>query len=247
MVFIPPCNRIRSISFLDHLNDEKLVAQAKLGNDEAFTELWSRHGERVRSIVWRIVRNREDAEDVLQDVYLKSFLHLGSFNGDSQFSTWLSRIGINLALMLLRKRRNHPEVFIDGSDMDLSISIMEFPDDSENIETSYSRAERTKQLRLAIQQLPPQLRHVVELQNRDELPLREIAHRTGLSVAAVKARLVRARVTLRELVSQGHVLKGEQRRHRRPRRLNHSSPSLSLYCQEASGVVSSAAKSETLG
>jgi RNA polymerase sigma factor (sigma-70 family) len=225
MSSIFPSNRISSSYFLGHLSDENLVSQAKLGSEQAFSELWSRHGERVRNIVWRIIRNREDAEDLLQEVYLKSFLHLISFKGDSLFSTWLSRIGINLALMLLRKRRNHPEVFMENADSDQPVPIMEFPDHSESIETSYFRMESIRQLRLAIQQLPPNLRCVVELQNRNELPLVEIAHRTGISVAAVKARLVRARATLRELTLQEKTRMASKRLRRRTNELNCSTPS----------------------
>jgi RNA polymerase sigma factor (sigma-70 family) len=220
-------NRIRPIPLLKHVSDDNLVAQAKLGCEQAFAELWSRHGERARHVVWRITRNREDADDVLQEAYLKSFLHLVSFNGHSRFSTWLSRIAINVALMLLRKRRNHPEVFIDNSESDPSAPAMDFPDRSENIESRYFRLERMQQLRMAIQKLPPPLRYVVELQNRDELPLEEIAHRTGISVAAVKSRLVRARATLRELTAQPHHRSYLRGLPRRPREMNQPLPLIS--------------------
>jgi len=199
----PASNRIRSASLLRHVSDETLVLQARLGSAHAFTELWSRHGERVRALVWRIIRNREDVEDVLQEVYLKSFTRLDSFKGDALFSTWLSRIGINLALMVLRKRRNHPEILLESGNPDSAFSIMEAPDRVESIELSYFRAERIQKLRQAIQQLPHKLRDLVELQNRDELPLGEIARITGLSLPAVKGRLVRARRALRELTLQG--------------------------------------------
>jgi len=218
-------SRIRSASFLRHLSDEALVLEAKLGSEHAFAELWSRHGECVRFLIWRIIRHREDVDDVLQEVYLKSFTHLGSFNGDARYSTWLSRIGINLALMLLRKRRNRPEVVIESADPDSPFSIMGAADCQESVELSYIRAERIQTLRQAIQQLPPQLRDVVELQNRDELPLGEIARITGLSLPAVKARLVRARRALRKLTSHGCNRKPPQRRPRESSRLQHSAPS----------------------
>jgi len=199
-----------------HLSDDCLVAQAKLGSERAFAELWNRHGARVRSALWRIIRNREDIEDVMQEVHLKSFLRLASFRGDSVFSTWLIRIAMNLAFMLLRRRRSHPEVFIDSGDADLFVSIMELPNRSESIEVSYFRAERLQELRLAIRQLPFSLRNVVELQNEDELSVKEIAHQIGISVAAVKARLYRARAALRELTSQRGIRRGPQRSHRWP-------------------------------
>jgi RNA polymerase sigma-70 factor, ECF subfamily len=218
-------NRLRPIPALSHLNDEELVAQAKRGNEQAFTELWGRHGERIRGIVWRIVRNREDTEDLLQEVYLRSFVYLDSFKGDSLFSTWLSRIGINLGLMLLRRRRSHPEVYIETSGSECANPVMELPDRSENIETSYCRKERIDQLRGAIRSLPPPLRCIVELQNRDELSLEEIAYRIGISVSAVKARLARARAALRDLTVQGQRQKASPGLRRRPNtRSRPSSP-----------------------
>jgi RNA polymerase sigma factor (sigma-70 family) len=215
-------NRIRPVPFLEPLSDEKLVAQAKLGSEPAFTELWSRHGERARNVVWRITRNREDAEDILQEAYLKSYLHLVSFNGESQFSTWLNRIAINAALMLLRKRRNHPEIFFENNDPDSSAPAMDFPDRSESIEAWFFRSECIQQLRMAMQELPSSLRYVFELQNCDELPLEEIARRTGITVAAVKSRLVRARATLRELTTTGRGRKGARRMHRRPKEMSRA-------------------------
>jgi RNA polymerase sigma-70 factor, ECF subfamily len=85
---------------MKHASDDDLVAHAKLGSDQGFTELWSRHGERMRHVNRGIIRNREDAEDILREAYLKSFLHLVSFNGESQFSTWLNRVAISTAPML---------------------------------------------------------------------------------------------------------------------------------------------------
>jgi RNA polymerase sigma-70 factor, ECF subfamily len=221
-----PGNRVRSVSFLNHMSDENLVAQAKLGREQAFIELWSRHGERIRAVVRRIIRNREDAEDILQEAYLNSFLHLVTFNGQSQFATWLTRIAINLALMLLRKQRRHPAIDIGSSDPELPAPVMDFPDTSESVESRYFHAERLHQLRCAIRQLPPGLRNIIELQNRDELPLKEIAHRTGLSEFAVKSRLVRARDKLRELTSQGRERKSTRRLRRASRDFHRLAPSI---------------------
>lgn len=184
------------------LCEDDLITLARAGSEQAFTELVSRHGERTRRIVSRIIRNREDAEDILQETYMKLFLHLASFNGKSQFSTWLSRIAINSALMLLRKRRSHPEHSMDSFDSDQSAMIMDIPDYSESAEAHLLHSERRHKLRSAVQRLPHPLRHIVELRNCD-LPLVEIAQRTGLSVAALKARLYRARMTLRKLTAHG--------------------------------------------
>ena len=194
-------NGLKSTPSSEFQSDAHLVALAKIGDEQAFTELWGRHGAKVRGVIWRIVRNREDAEDILQEAYLKSFVHVVSFNGDSQFSTWLSRIGINLALMLLREKRRCPEVVVDAADPNSTARFFDFPDPADSIEARCLHAERRQHLRLAIQQLPPKLRLMVQMQNWEELPLDEIAQRTGISMPAVKARLARARTALRRLTA----------------------------------------------
>jgi RNA polymerase sigma factor (sigma-70 family) len=214
-------DQFNSNASLKHLSDNDLVAQARVGNEQALTELWSRHGERTHRVVSRIIRNREDAKDILQETYMKVFLHLASFNGESQFSTWLTRIAINSAFMLLRRHRSHQEHFIDSSEPDCSDPVMNLPDRSESIEARLFHSERLQQLRLAVQRLPHSLRYIVELQNHDELTLLEIAQRTGLSVPAVKARLVRARATLRKFTSQECLRTGSQRRGRRLKESDH--------------------------
>lgn len=208
-----------------HLNEESLVAQAKLGSEQAFTELWSRHGKRARTVVLQIMRNREDAEDALQETYLKSFLHLVKFNGESQFSTWLYRIATNEALMSLRKRRRRLEGATDTSVGDSTAPASDIPDRRENIEMHCIHSDLIRQLRCAIRQLPDSLREVVELQNRDDLTLLEIAARTGLSVPAIKARLVRARAALRQITAQGQMQKRSQTRRRSSRRYKSITPS----------------------
>src|ERR1700722_13876114 len=100
---------------LDGINDEMLVTAAKLGEHLAFSELWNRHSKRAFNTMYRITRNHQDAEDALQDAFLKAFVHLKNFDGRSTFSTWLTRIAINSALMILRKRRAHPETSMDWS------------------------------------------------------------------------------------------------------------------------------------
>lgn len=180
------------------LSDEALVAQAKLGCEEALTELWGRHGELARTIAWRITRNREDAEDVLQETYISCFRHLDQFKGESQFSTWMSRIATNSALMLLRKRRNHRQVSIEGDEGEAFTPQIDVPDLSDSIEARCIRSEHIEHLRNAMQRLPIRLRQVIELQQRDGLPMEQITRITGMSMSALKSRLFRARKALRE-------------------------------------------------
>ena len=97
---------------LESTEDEVLVAAAKVGDHSAFAELWNRHSKRAFSTMYRITKNRQDAEDGLQDAFLKAYVHLNNFDGRSTFATWLTRIAINSALMILRKKRAHPEAQI---------------------------------------------------------------------------------------------------------------------------------------
>jgi Sigma-70 region 2 len=93
--------------------DEILVAAAKLGDRPAFAELWARHSKKSLQIAYQITKNREDAEDVLQEAWTKAYVHLKSFDGKARFSTWLTRIAINTALMTLRRKRARPKTFAE--------------------------------------------------------------------------------------------------------------------------------------
>jgi RNA polymerase sigma-70 factor (ECF subfamily) len=175
-------------------SEEHLVDRAKGGDELALVELWARHGKTARSAIWRITNSYEDTEDLLQETFMKSHLHLNQFDERSKFSTWLIRIAINSAFMLIRKRRRRREVLLTSYDS--ADRIADFVDESENIEVSYLRAERVGRLRVAVCGLKPSLRQVVELRHELDLSVEEIADKTGLSIPAVKARLVRARVVL---------------------------------------------------
>jgi RNA polymerase sigma-70 factor (ECF subfamily) len=179
-------------------SDAVLVSTAKSGDGDAFAELSKRHYRKVLHETYRITRNREDAEDAFQDSLLKAFSHLNNFEERSSFSTWLTRIAINSALMILRKRRNCFECSLDGTDDPNSDSERwEIRSLAEDPESSYVRREREALLREAIRRLPPRCREVVELWQAKEYSAREIAQALGISVPAVKSRLSRARLTLR--------------------------------------------------
>lgn len=182
---------------LHEINDDMLVVMAKSGERLAFVELWERHSKRTFQTVCRITKNREDAEDVLQDTFLKAFVHLQNFDGRSKFCTWLTRIAINSALMTLRKRRTHPETSMDSSADGQTWQQWEMEDHTIDIEGHYVRSEREKHLRRAICRLRPALRNVVEIQQLHDSSLKEIAAIAGISIAAAKSRLSRARVALR--------------------------------------------------
>lgn len=177
--------------------DEVLVAAAKSGNHPAFGELWTRHSNTVFKTVYRVTGSRHDAEDATQDAWMKAYLHLNTFDGRAKFSTWLTRIAINSALMILRKKRSHPETSMDWSVDGETWQQWEVGDKRANIEEHYSRKEAEKDLRRAIHRLRPALRTVIEIQQSHDGSVREIADVAGISVAAAKSRLLRAKTALR--------------------------------------------------
>jgi RNA polymerase sigma-70 factor (ECF subfamily) len=184
-----------SAEFLAAATDEVLVTAAKLGNRLAFAELWERHSNRAFKIAYRITRNREDAEDVIQDTWTKAYVHLESFDGKARFSTWLTRIAINTALMTLRRKRVRPETsteFTDGETWHQS----EIADQTKDVEQQYLRHESLEHLRRAVCALRPTLRHVVEIQLNDT-SVEQVAKLAGISIPATKSRLSRAKGILR--------------------------------------------------
>ena len=180
--------------------DEVLVAAAKLGDHPAFLELWTRHSSRAFKIAHRITGNRDDAEDAIQDAWMKAYVHLNTFDGRAQFSTWLMRIAINSALMILRRKRAHPETSMEiaGSE---TRRYWEIADQTKNLEELYASHERVERLRQAIYRLQPTLRNVVEIHQSNDRSVKEIAELAGISLAATKSRLLRARKVLRRALS----------------------------------------------
>lgn len=179
--------------------DATLVSFAKNGSVQAFEILVERHQQRILAVAMRLTRIREDAEDVVQQSFQKAFVHLHKFEGKSSFSTWLTRIAINEALMLLRRGRGLREVSIDDSTWsEESGFALETPDLHPSPESSYSQSEEARILSEAMHKLRPGLRKAIELRELAELSTEETAQRMGLSVGAVKARLFHGRKKLRE-------------------------------------------------
>jgi RNA polymerase sigma-70 factor (ECF subfamily) len=185
-----------SVTLLLATPDEDLVAEARSGDRSAFTELWKRHSRTTFTRVYRITKNRADAEDVIQEVWLNAFVHLNTFDGRAKFSTWLTRIAINSALMTLRKKRSHPEAAMEYRDGETWRS-REFADHTKDIERHYVKRESVERLRLAIRQLRPHLRTVIEIQQAKDGQVKEVADLAGISLSAAKSRLLRARTILR--------------------------------------------------
>jgi RNA polymerase sigma-70 factor, ECF subfamily len=187
------------------MSEAALVSMAKLGDSDAFVELSRLHANRLLRTIYQITRNWHDAEDALQDATLRAFSHLKDFQEKSSFYTWLTRIAINSALMILRKRRGCYEIPFDGiDDSGDSYERWEPRSPAENPESRLARQEREELLRDAILRLPQVLREAVELRQARGYSTREIAQALGISVPAVKSRLSRARVTLRTALLPGN-------------------------------------------
>src|SRR6201993_3067265 len=180
-----------------------LVQAAKRGDDSAFEELVRRYDRNVFRIAQHITQNREDAEDVVQDAFLKAYGNLHQFQGQSKFYTWLVRIAVNEALMKLRRRRPERTVSLDEDVKTEDDSVpREVADWSPNPEQLYSQSELHDILTKTIQGLPPSFRTVFVLRDVEGLSTEEAAEALDLSIPAVKSRLLRARLQLRELLNK---------------------------------------------
>ena len=182
-------------------SDDALVAATKRGDTQAFEELVLRHRQRVLVVAQRITNNREDAEDVAQESFHKAFLHLDALQEKSRFSTWLTRIAMNEAFMLLRRRPGVVEVLPENPDDGMKSSSEAFVDHSPNPEESCLRRERTEFLTEAINRLGPNVRSTILLRDIEERSSQETARILRTSIAAVKARVFQGRRKLRRTVN----------------------------------------------
>jgi RNA polymerase sigma-70 factor (ECF subfamily) len=186
------------------VSEELMLVNAARGGDvSAFEQLVRKYDRNVFRIANHITQNREDAEDVVQDAFLKAFTNLGQFQGQSKFYTWLVRIAVNEALMRLRRRRPERMVSLD-EDINTGEDTIprEVADWSPNPEQLYNQSELREILQKTIQGLPPSFRTVFVLRDVEGLSTEETADALGLSIPAVKSRLLRARLQLRERLNK---------------------------------------------
>lgn len=181
-------------------SDEVLVRVAKQGQASAFGELCEKHHRKVYRTAYRIIRNHEDAEDAVQDSFIRAFKHLGEFDERAQFSTWLVRIAINSALMILRKKNQKRDVSMDQSDAEGQNELpLQIPDVRPDPEQHYLRTERRRMVRHAIGKLRPRVRRVIQISQLDECSVKETACKLGISTSATKSLLLRGRASLRKM------------------------------------------------
>jgi len=191
-------------------DDIALVAKAQAGDIAAFDQLVSKHERRVFRIAKNITNSQEDAEDVLQETFLKAYSHLSGFQGNSKFYTWLVRITVNESLMKLRKRKSDRTVSLDdGIDTGEEIIVREVAVWEDNPEQRYSQEEMRAILQEAVGSLRPAFRTVFVLRDIEELSTEETANALDLSIPAVKSRLLRARLQLREKLTRFFKRKGD--------------------------------------
>lgn len=185
------------------LDDMSLVHACKEGDAHAFEQLVKRHDVRLFRIAQHVTHNREDAEEAVQDAFLKAFRNLSSFEEKSQFSTWLFRITVNESLMKLRKRRHTREVSIENNRQDpTAINPFDIADWAPNPEQLYGASELRTILRSQLQELQPNLRVTFILRHIEGFSTEDTAEMLDVTVDAVKARVWRARLKLRQLLAK---------------------------------------------
>lgn len=192
-------------------DESGLVTKAKSGDARAFSELVRRYERKIYRLARHITDSDEDAEDVLQEAFLKAYEHLDNFQGNSKFYTWIVRIAVNESLMKLRKRKSDRTVSLDEPPAEgvEEPVVREIAVWDGNPEQRYSQEELRTILDSAIQNLKPAFRTVFVLRDVDELSTEETAEALGLSIPAVKSRLLRARLELRERLTRLFKKKGD--------------------------------------
>jgi RNA polymerase sigma-70 factor (ECF subfamily) len=179
------------------VSDDDLVLRAQQGDNAAFAELIERHQNTCKRLALSILRDKQDAEDEVQNACWKAFEHIGQFNKDAKFSTWLSRIVVNQCLMRLRKERRARFVYLEDGVAGEEIATLDLPAQDLSPEDSLAQSEIGEVLKTEIRRIPPLLREVFILRDVEERPMQEVADRLGISLAAAKSRLLRARLELR--------------------------------------------------
>lgn len=190
----------------DGPTDEHLVGRAQAGDLAAFEELVNRHEGRVFALARRMLRQRQDAEDVTQQTFLSALEHLAGFRAEARFSTWLLRIATHAALKIIRKRRGLDVVSLEGAtepDADGEIARPDYIADwRESPARLVGHRETGRLIEDALDRLDEKYRLVFLLRDVEGLSVRETAETLGITEANVKVRLLRARLQLREVLTR---------------------------------------------
>jgi len=188
-----------SSSNLETVSEGHLLSAAREGDQAAFGEICKRHSKKTLRVALHITRNYEDAEDALQESLLKAMIHIRDFDGRSRFSTWLTRIAINAALMKIRVKRKYRESSIQpAAELSGERPVIELPDRSLSPEDIYCEREKATIVREALHSLRPRMRAAIEIRHLQERTLSETSRQLGISIAATKGRVFHARAALRK-------------------------------------------------
>ena len=179
------------------LTDPQLVELARRGDQESFGELIQRHRRKCVDLACFFLRNRGDAEDEAQNAFLKAYEHLDQYQGDAEFSTWLSRIVANQCLMLMRVRRRARFVYLDEAPSEPKAMPLQLAASDPDPEGEVAFLQFTQVVKSEVGRIPPLMRNVMLLRDIQGLPMQDVADQLGITVSAAKSRLVRARAELR--------------------------------------------------
>lgn len=192
---------------LRDLGDEALVERARAHDLGAFEELVARHEERLYRVAMRLLRNETDAREVLQDAFLSAWQNLDAFAGRAQFGSWMYRVTVNAALMLLRSRRRRPTVSVEEltpGALDEAVddaAIATGSDWSQRPDEQLQSGELKQHIQAALDLLPEILRVVFVLRDVEGMSTEETADMLSITIPTVKTRLHRARLALRRAIS----------------------------------------------
>lgn len=193
--------QLKDAAFHD-TGDDELVSLAQAGDNAAFAELISRHRQGCMKLAVSILRNTADAEDEVQNAAWKAFEHIGQFQRDAKFSTWLTRIVVNQCLMRLRQVKRSRLFYIDDAIAGEEVAALDLPASGDSPETELGKSEVARVVDAEIRRIPPLLRNVVLLRDVQRLSMPAVAEKLGISVAAAKSRLLRARSELRQRMTK---------------------------------------------
>jgi RNA polymerase sigma-70 factor (ECF subfamily) len=189
--------------------DHKLVEFCQRGDNAAYAELMKRHQASASKLAFSILRDKSDAEDEVQNAFWKAYEHINQFQQDAKFSTWLTRIVVNQCLMRLRQTRRARFYFLDDTPVGEDSVVLDLPDKQRSPEQEVGRAEIAQVLRAEILRIPPLLRNVFMMRDVQQRPMLEVAEELGISIAAAKSRLLRARAELRQRMKRHCGATGE--------------------------------------
>ncbi|MDQ6707668.1 MAG: sigma-70 family RNA polymerase sigma factor [Acidobacteriota bacterium] len=189
-------------------SDDELVLLSQGGRQDAFSELIRRNYSSSFKLALSILHERQEAEDEVQNAYWKAYRHIGQFQRDSKFSTWLTRIVVNQCLMRLRQTRRAKFFYLDDALIGDERGTLELVDNTDSPESALGSKELSELLKKEIGRIPPLLRNVFVLRDVKELSMPEVARQLGISIAAAKSRLLRARLELRQRLARHYGAHG---------------------------------------